>query len=101
MSGYGLSLTENKEDYQEARKKLESPCYEDVLLQILRDGKTLTIEDEEGDGAYTQTITLADVHARVEKTPLRFLMQMIDETGDAETADVVIQTVFFQEIVFG
>lgn len=99
MSGYDLELEYEDEAYQEARKKLDSPCYEDVLLQILRDGKSLTMVD--GEDAYTSTITLADVHARVEKTPIRFLMQMINEEDDAETADVVIQTVFFQDIIFG
>ena len=99
MSGYDLELDYSKEDYQAAREKLDSPCYEDVLLQILRDGKSLTMVD--GEDAYTSTITLADVHARVEKTPIRFLMQMVNEEDDAETADVVIQTVFFQDIIFG
>jgi hypothetical protein len=101
MSGYGLDLTFEKADYEEARKKLESPCYEDVLLQILRDGKGLTMVDEECEGEYTRTITLADVHARVDKTPLRFLLQMVEENDDAETADVIIQTVFYEDIIFG
>ena len=99
MSGYDLELEYSKEDYQEAREKLDSPCYEDVLLQILRNGKSLTMVDQED--AYTSTITLADVHARVEKAPVRFVMQMINEEDDAETADVIIQTVFFEDIIFG
>ena len=96
MSGYGLDLTFEKADYEEARKKLESPCYEDVLLQILRDGKCLTMVDEECEGEYTRTVTLADVHARVDKTPLRFLLQMVEENDDAETATLFPYTTLFR-----
>lgn len=108
MSGYGLAFQFEKEAYQSAKENLRAKlgadaaiCYEDVLLQILRDGSTLTMKDEEGDGDMDSTITLQDVHERVQKTEARFLIDMIQEQDDAETADVVLQTVFFGEIVFG
>jgi len=41
------------------------------------------------------------VRERVEKTPMRHLMNMINENDDAETADVIIQQVFLNEIVYG
>jgi hypothetical protein len=100
ISGHGLVMDYKRKDYDEAKQKLNSPCYEDVLLQILRDGNSLQITDED-TGEYTRTITLDDVHSRVEKTPSVFLAQMIEENDDAETADVVLQTVFFEDIIFG
>jgi hypothetical protein len=101
IEGYGLQFEYSEKEYQAAKTKLTSPCYEDVLMQILRDGGSLIMNDIECEGEYTSEITLKDVHERVAETPLRFLTQMINEEDDAETADVVLQTVFFKEIIFG
>lgn len=101
IHGYGLELNYNEQEYDEACKKLDSPCFEDVLMQILKDGKSLTLVDLECDGAYTSTITLKDVHERVQDTDVRHLMDAINEEDDAETADVILQQVFFKETIFG
>jgi hypothetical protein len=107
MSSYGLSLDFSDDDYRDAKTKLgrESPgiflAFEDVLMEMLRMGKTLTLLDDEGEGDNDATISLKDVHERVAKTPRRHLMDMINENDDADTADVIIQQVFFNEIVFG
>lgn len=104
--GYGIELDFIKKDYELASSKLKAEtgttvCYEDVLMQILRDGKELTFIDNECDGEYTRSISIKDVHERVSKTPIRHLMNMINEEDDAETADVVLQTVLYEEIIFG
>jgi len=107
MSGYGLEFEFKKEDYESAKRNLREAapdstvCYEDVLMQILREGGSLTMTDVECDGAYTSSVSLADVHNRVQQTPAKFLMDMVNEQDDADTADVILQTVFFEEIVFG
>ena len=107
FNGYGLELSFDKQDYKTAKGNClkqnpdSSVCYEDVLLQILRDGKTLKVIDHECEGEYNREITLADVHERVQKTDRKWILQMVDEEDDAETADCIIQTVFFEEIVFG
>ena len=101
MGGYGLSLDYNTKEYQSAQEKLESPCFEDVLMQILRDGGSITLVDEECEGEYTKSITMKDVHERVAKTPIKHLTDAITENDDAITADVIIQTVFFEDIIFG
>jgi hypothetical protein len=107
MSGYGLEFKFKKEDYDSAGRNLREAqpgtavCYEDVLMQILREGGELTMVDVECDGAYTSSVSLADVHSRVQTAPSRFLIDMAHEQDDAETADVILQTVFFKEIVFG
>lgn len=98
---YGLTLEYSDDDYKNSRKKLSDPCWEDVLLQILKDGGKLTLIDSECDGEYTKTITLEDVHNRVCKTPIRHLMDSINGDGDVTTSDVMIQTVFFDEVIFG
>jgi hypothetical protein len=106
ISGYGLSVDYSKKDYAAAKAKLVDTsefggvCYEDVLLQILKDGSTISIVDEEGVED-TVSITLADVHTRVQETPVDYLMQMINEEDDAVTGDVILQTVFLGEVIYG
>lgn len=105
MSGYGLELTFVKSQYKQSRENLviernTQPCYEDVLLRILQDGGTLTFIDHESDGERTD-ITLKEVHERVSEVPARNLINIETENDDAIDADVVIQTVFFGEIVYG
>jgi hypothetical protein len=105
MGGYGLSLDYDEAAYRNARKKLAKPaqavCFEDVLMQLLRDGGGITLIDEEGEGDNTQTITLKDVHERVQDTPIEHLSDMHSGNDDATTADVILQTVFFGEVIFG
>lgn len=108
ISNHGLSLEYDEDEYQKAKHKLgiESPgvmiCYEDVLMEILRSGGKLTLVDEEDDDSeYTKSITLEDVHNNVQTTPTKFLLQMISENDDADTADVILQNVFYKEIIFG
>lgn len=107
MGGYGLTIDYDDAAYESAKKRLQekSPneivCFEDVLMEILRSGGTLTMKDEEGDGDMTRSITLNDVHERVQKTPIRQLIDMYTQNDDGDTADNILQTVFFEEIVFG
>jgi len=106
LSYYGLKLSFFDQDYDAASKKLKktspnSVFYEDVLMQILRDGKKLSVIDLENGGDYSVSIDLNDVHERVALTPLRHLMDAINENGDAVTADCILQSVFFKEVVFG
>ena len=107
IGGYGLVLDFEDKAYEKAKKTLkkdtpnETICYEDVLMQILREGGELVLIDEECDGEYTSRIKMEDVYERLPLTPTRFLMDMINEQDDAETADCIIQTVFFKDIVFG
>ena len=71
VSSYGISLDYSDEDYDNARKRLKVDrpdffaCFEDVLMEMLRMGYTLTLVDEEGEGDNNSTITLKEVHERV------------------------------------
>ena len=102
-SGYELELTYDMQEYEEARKKGGDIqlCYEDVLMEILRSGGTLIMEDLGCEGEYNSVITIKDVHERVQNTDIRHLMDAINETDDAITADVILQQVFFNEVIFG
>jgi hypothetical protein len=104
MGYYDLELTYEPSDYASARFTLTKEasdiiCYQDVLMQILRDGKSLTMVDLEAEESYS--INLQDVHERVQQTPVHNLLEMIEGRDDATTADCIIQQVFFSEIIFG
>lgn len=96
---YDLDIRYNKADYAAAKEKLQSPCWEDVLLQILLDGKSLGLYDGNDDNTYY--ITIQDVYNRLPETPIRHLMDMVNEQDDAVTADVILQTVFLNEVIYG
>lgn len=105
LSGYGLSLKTIASEYKKAKEGLSAKnkvgiCREDVWMEILRNGGTLTIVDHEGDDE-EHTITLKEVHERVQNTDLEYLTQAINEDGDGTTDDVILQTVFLNEVVFG
>ena len=71
MRGYGLVLEVDQTEYNAARDTLKvsnptsTSCYEDILMQVLREGGTLTLMDEEDEDNSYPPITLAEVHERV------------------------------------
>jgi hypothetical protein len=108
MRGYGLEIDIDgtSKNYEKAKKSLKEKGeevigYESVWMEVLRLGGTITCKDFENDGEYTRTISIKDIHERVEKTPAEWLLQMHNEEDDATTADCILQTVFFEEIIFG
>lgn len=107
LRGYGFQLDYETEDYKQAKINWldknpgETACCEDIYLQMLKDGKTLTFVDVENDGDYTRIITLADVHDRVCKAPSQNLVAMNNEEDDAGDGDIILQTVLFEEVMFG
>ena len=105
IAGYGIGIDADDESYQLAKanmtKETSAVCYEDVLMQVLRDGNKLTMIDHEGEGDMTRSITIQDVWDRVQNTPITHLMNAVNENDDAVTADVILQTVFYEDIIFG
>ena len=106
ISGYGLRLNWNSDEYVKAKNDLldewaDMICREDVWIRMLKNGGSLTLEDLECDGEYDSTITIAEVHDRVTLAPEESVISMLREDGDAGTADLIIQSVFYQEIIFG
>ena len=105
LSQYGCKIDYSEHDYKKAKERLQqenlsSICYEDVLLEILIGGKTLTLIDTE-NGCDDSVITINDVYERLPLTPLRHLTDMMNEQDDADTADVILQTVFYEDVIFG
>jgi hypothetical protein len=105
LAYYDLELDYNYNEYQEAKWILEAQtpdetiCYEDVMMQMLRSGNTIWVVDSNDDERHP--ITLQLVHDRVANTPIRHLMDAINEHGDATTADCILQTVIYNEVIYG
>jgi hypothetical protein len=102
---YDLELDFDDAAYEAAKLKLYNAqpnvqqCYEDVLMEMLRSGDTLWIVDNNDEERHP--ITLELVHERVQLTPTRHLMDAINEDGDATTADCILQSVIYKEVIFG
>lgn len=105
MAGYGLQLRWHEKSYKEAKERLkergEDACQEDILLEILRGGGHLTYFDIEGGGEEPWSINLQDVHDKVSNAPIGTILRFAEEQDDAEDADVILQTVFMDGIIFG
>ena len=103
---YGLELIFNDEDYTEAKKsyyertkKIAGACYEDVLMEILTLNKKIVFEDTEtGEFFY---LKLSDALSNLDNLPVWVVSQLLDESDDSTTADVVLQFSLFNEVVFG
>ncbi|MCK9574812.1 MAG: hypothetical protein WC979_02835 [Candidatus Pacearchaeota archaeon] len=112
FQGYGLRLDYMQSDYLDAKCSLkakmlnneipsETICFEDVLVEILRNGKTLQIIDEECEGEYNREITLEMVHENYKFAPATTLIDYVEGNDDACTADSLLQSIVYQEVIFG
>jgi hypothetical protein len=102
-SGYNLEMKYSSYQAQNALKKLKdsgaNACYEDMIMQLLRDGHEINLYDTEGEEDHI--IKLKDVHDKVQNAPTERILEMVNENDDAVTADVILQSVFFGEVIFG
>jgi len=106
IGGYGLELDYDQEEYKIAKQALEANtkdmiCFEDVLMEMLKRGEYLVMVDVEGEGEYTSTVRLTQIHQRVETVAPVHIVNYQEEQDDADDADAVLQTVFFGEVIFG
>ena len=105
LTYYDLELDYSDSEYKTAKQQLsdkqpnQQVCWEDVLMEMLRSGNTLWVVDSNDDERHPITLDL--IHERVQTTQTNHLMNMINEHDDAITADVIIQTVVYGEIVYG
>jgi hypothetical protein len=100
----GNVLQYDPQQYKQAKSRLKESsddvCYEDVLLQILRDGGWLKLVDTENFGDES-TISLQNIHTEMPNVPIKYITQTLDGTGDAFTSEAILQYVFFGEVIFG
>ena len=123
--GYWGRIVPNNEQYKEAKKWLRENsesdyddgeiCYEEVIAQILFDGKSVTVRDIEDDKE--SWLSLSNLSYGIQKafqggyySDYNWLVPDGDGSNkwhlepyqiDAEVADVIIQLAVLGEIVYG
>ena len=120
--GYWGRIVPNNEQYKEAKKSIrenEEPdyeiCYEEVIAQMLFDGKSVTVQEIEDDKE--SWLSLSNLSYGIQKafqegyySSYNWLVPDGDGFGkwhletsqiDAEVADVIIQLSVLGEIVYG
>lgn len=97
---HDLEVVYVSKQYKEAKLKLTAPCYEDVLMQILKDGGKLGLEDLE-ESEDTVWITIEDLYKRAPNVPIEHLTDYLLGNDDATTADVILQTIFLNDVIYG
>lgn len=105
--GFGaLRLEFAHDSYAEAKESLrkqkpdETLCWEDVITEMLKIGKTLTFIDVEDEETF-YLVNLETIRKNVAKIELQHLNAMINEQDDAITHDSILQTLIMGEIVYG
>lgn len=113
FSSYGLFIDIKDTFYADAKRALlssgkystDSLCYEDVLAEIIAMGNHIDILDTEADEEPTPALIGVLSMATIEKNwdALRQsdLLALYEEADDANTADCILQTLCFGEIIYG
>jgi hypothetical protein len=106
VSYWEFEIDYNSEDYQSAKESLlnngkSSVCYEEVFMEMLKSGKSIEFVDLGCDGEYTKSLTMDMIHKNIEKTPMNNLFNVAQEQDDSFDADAILQSVLFEEIIFG
>ena len=106
IRGYGLSVNISKEDYASAKNSLKEAnpdkdiCIEDVLMEHLENGKALGFYDSEQEEHVSFTLDQARENLKDEYVT-EHIMDMLNENDDAITADCILQTALYGEVIFG
>jgi hypothetical protein len=104
MKYYDLAWVIDVNQYNAARELVTGGeygvCREDVIMKMLEMGYTISLKDLNEDG-HDATIGMEDVINNVQLAPSGHLMDMINQNDDADTADAIIQSVFYKDIIFG
>jgi hypothetical protein len=101
---HSLQWIFSKQAYESSKRKWmetyqgNTPCYEDVVMQMLKDGGKLGIYDLECEEIFY--VTLDEIHERMYKCPIDRLTNVLNEGYDVEDTDVIIQTIFFGDVIY-
>jgi len=105
--GFGaLRLEHTQEAYAEAKESLrkrkpdQTLCWEDVITEILLNGKTLKFIDMEAEDII-YNVNLETIRKNVAKIEVHHMNSIINEQDDAITHDSILQTLIMGEIVYG
>jgi len=101
----GIELDYSDAEYDAAKKHLAASnpkdiiCIEDVQVEMLRQGNSLTFTDTENDEAVD--LNLALIEENWSKLRTKDVLDYINEDYDAQTSENIMQTLLYGEVVFG
>lgn len=108
FSDYGFVLDWVSSEYGKAKKDLGHEgvgfggvCYEDILVQIVRNGGELIFIDEECEGDNTKKLNLGVLIDGLNNASLDKVFEIINGEDDATTGELVLQEILFGEVIFG
>ena len=103
---HDLEIVSSDKLYERARTnwiKLNDrqfPTIEDVWMQILRDGGKLGLKDW-SRSEQLAVVTLEELQERMSKAPSKNLINVLEGNYDVTDTDVILQTIFYGEVIFG
>lgn len=86
-------------EYQKSKAKLNNPSYEEILMQLLKDGNAIIYKDDEDDSLNT-IITLQSIYDAFEKIPISIIITLDEEFYDYNDAHSFMQYILFGEIIY-
>ena len=105
---YGIEIQYEDTDYRAAKFRCKpQPCYEEVLAQIVLDGKPLRFVDVEDNGKNDVDLTLMRIKSALtcSLTLLADFINLADNAYaheyDADDYDRVLQTLLWSSVIFG
>lgn len=124
FGAYGIELDYDDAEYKAAKASLEAKkadgtwvsefdlseiCYEDVLSEMIAMGKSLVVrdleeadgDDESDNGPVIGTLNLETIEAHWAAISATHMNDMLSENDDANTADCILQVLFFGKEVYG
>ena len=75
-------------------------CHEDVLTDMIKSGAVIKVYDEEG-GEYVGELSLNKIEANWGSIRSEDIMDVLKENDDSDTADNILQSLIFGDIIYG
>jgi len=113
ISGYQMSVQMTKDTYQEAKASIKEEersefnqyfkgtiCIEEVLVKHLSNGNTLNFWDGTTEEVVGFDLAKAKENLQNEDVT-EHVLSMLNETDDAITADCILQSAIFGDIIYG
>ena len=102
MQGYDLEF-DIIGDKEQARKNLKEKgvniCVEDLMIEVIKLGGNLQVKDYNDDEIHH--LNLESIKENFDKIEAKHILDMNNEHDDAITADCILQTLIYGDVIFG
>lgn len=102
MQGYDLEFDIDG-DEEQARKNLKEKgvdiCVEDLMIEVIKLGGSLQVKDYNDDEIHH--LNLESIKDNFDNIDSKHILDMNNENDDAITADCILQTLIYGDVIFG